>query len=167
MIQNVQGKRNAEPANRRDRQGWNPKGRIILGRDFLSVGMKSAGKNHPWKRFFIGRDEIRGEESSLEEIFYRQGWNSWERIILGRDFLSAGMKSEGKNHPWKRFFIGRDEIRREKSSLEEIFYWQGWKPKGRIILGRGFLSVGIKSASARGPRSRNCPHMRFYLPAFR
>ena len=37
----------------------------------LSTGMKSEGKNHPWKRFFIGRDEIRGEESSLEEIFYR------------------------------------------------------------------------------------------------
>ena len=34
--------------------------------------MKLAGKNHPWKRFFAGRDEIRGEESSLEEIFYWQ-----------------------------------------------------------------------------------------------
>ena len=37
-----------------------------------------------------GRDEIRGEESSLEEIF-----------------------------------IGRDEIRGKESSLEEIFYRQG------------------------------------------
>lgn len=26
-------------------------------------------ENHPWKRIFVGRDEIRGEESSLEEIF--------------------------------------------------------------------------------------------------
>lgn len=43
--------------------------RIILGREFLLAGMKSAGKNHPWKRFFAGRDEIRVEESSLEEIF--------------------------------------------------------------------------------------------------
>lgn len=30
----------------------------------------------------------------------------------------------GKNHPWKRFFIGRDEIRGEESSLEEDFCWQ-------------------------------------------
>lgn len=43
--------------------------RIILGRAFLLAGMKSAGENHPWKRFFVGRDKIRGEESSLEEIF--------------------------------------------------------------------------------------------------
>ena len=47
--------------------------RIILGRDFLLAGMKSAGKNHPWKKFFIGGDEIRGEESSLEENFYSWG----------------------------------------------------------------------------------------------
>ena len=47
--------------------------RIILGRDFLLAGMKSAGENHPWKRIFVGRDEIRGEESSLEEDFYPQG----------------------------------------------------------------------------------------------
>ena len=46
------------------------------------------------------------------------------RIILGRDFLLAGMKSAGENHPWKSFFAGRDEIRVEESSLEEIFYWQ-------------------------------------------
>ena len=31
--------------------------------------MKSAGKNHPWKRFFVGRDEISGEGSSLKEDF--------------------------------------------------------------------------------------------------
>ena len=47
--------------------------RIILGRDFLLAGMKSAWKNHPWKSFFVGRDEIRVEESSLEEDFYPQG----------------------------------------------------------------------------------------------
>lgn len=35
----------------------------------MLAGMKSAGENHPWKRFLVGRDEIRGEESSLEEIF--------------------------------------------------------------------------------------------------
>ena len=52
--------------------------------------MKSVGKNHPWKRFFAGRDEIRGGESSLEEDF-----------------------------------VGRDEISREESSLEEDFCWQG------------------------------------------
>ena len=43
--------------------------RIILGRAFLLAGIKSVGKNHPWKRIFVGGDEIRGEESSLEEIF--------------------------------------------------------------------------------------------------
>ena len=26
-----------------------------------------------------------------------------------------------ENHPWKRIFVGRDEIIREESSLEEIF----------------------------------------------
>ena len=35
--------------------------------------MKSAGKNHPWKRIFVGRDEISEGESSLEENFYPQG----------------------------------------------------------------------------------------------
>ena len=34
--------------------------------------MKSAWKNHPWKRIFIRRDEISGEESSLKEDFYWQ-----------------------------------------------------------------------------------------------
>ena len=35
--------------------------------------MKSVGKNHPWERIFIGRDEISGAESSLGENFYQQG----------------------------------------------------------------------------------------------
>ena len=35
--------------------------------------MKLTGKNHLWKRIFVGRDEISGEESSLEENFYPQG----------------------------------------------------------------------------------------------
>ena len=43
------------------------------------AGMKSAGENHPWKRFFAGRDEIRGEESSLEEIF------CWRRCPVRAD----------------------------------------------------------------------------------
>jgi len=47
------------------------------------------------------------------------------RIILGRGFLLAGMKSAGKNHPWERFFIGGDEMSGEESSLEKIFCWQG------------------------------------------
>ena len=45
---------------------------IILGRDFLLAGMKSAEKNHPWERIFIGRDEISEEESSPEENSYPQ-----------------------------------------------------------------------------------------------
>lgn len=32
-------------------------------------GFYKIYENHPWKRIFVGRDEIRGEESSLEEIF--------------------------------------------------------------------------------------------------
>ena len=39
-------------------QRCNQRGRIIPERDFLSAGMKSARKNHPRKRIFIGRDEI-------------------------------------------------------------------------------------------------------------
>ena len=35
--------------------------------------MKSAGMNHLWKRIFIRRDKICGDESSLEEDFYPQG----------------------------------------------------------------------------------------------
>ena len=33
----------------------------------------AVGKNHLWERFLIRRDEMSGEESSLEEIFNRQG----------------------------------------------------------------------------------------------
>ena len=47
------------------------------------------------------------------------------RIISGRGFFSAEMKSVGKNHPWKTFLIHRDEISEGKSSLEENFYPQG------------------------------------------
>ena len=35
--------------------------------------MKSARENHLWERIFIRKDEISGEESSLEENFYPQG----------------------------------------------------------------------------------------------
>ena len=33
----------------------------------------AAGKNHLWERFFVDRDEIREEESSLGENFNPQG----------------------------------------------------------------------------------------------
>ena len=72
--------------------------------------MKSARKNHPGERILIGRDAISREESSRREIFYPQGCNQRGRIILGREFLLAGMKSARKNHPGERFFIGMDEI---------------------------------------------------------
>ena len=97
----------------------------IPEREFLSAGMKFAGKIHPCERIFIGRDEICRGESSLREDFYRQGWNLQGRIIPARGFLSAGMKSAGKNHPQERIFIGRDEICGEEASLREDFYWQG------------------------------------------
>ena len=35
--------------------------------------MKSAGINHLWKRIYFRRDEISGDESSLEEDFFPQG----------------------------------------------------------------------------------------------
>ena len=35
--------------------------------------MKLAGENHLWERIFVGKDEISGDESSLEEDFYPQG----------------------------------------------------------------------------------------------
>ena len=69
--------------------------------------IKSTGKNHLCKRIFIRRDEISGEESSLEDIFN-----------------PSGMKSVGKNHLWERIFIRRDEISWEESSLGEDFYPQ-------------------------------------------
>ena len=87
--------------------------------------MQSAEKNHPCERIFAGRDEIGEKESSLGENSYPQGCNQQGRIILGREFLSAGMKSARKNHPGKRVFIGRDEISEEESSPEENFYPQG------------------------------------------
>lgn len=35
--------------------------------------MNSARENHLWKIIFVRRDEISGEESSLEDIFNPQG----------------------------------------------------------------------------------------------
>ena len=52
--------------------------------------MKSSRENHPCERFFVRRDEISGEESSLREVF-----------------------------------ICRDEIIEGESSLREDFYPQG------------------------------------------
>ena len=116
--------------------------------------MNSARKNHLWKTFLIFRDEISEEESSLGEDFYPQGWNQPGKIILGREFLSAVMKSTRENHPRKRIFIRRDEISGEKSSLGEDFYPQGWNQQGWIISGREFLSAGMKSARENHLRKR-------------
>ena len=52
---------------------------------FLFAGMKSAGKNYPCERIFIGRDEISGEESSLREI------------LICRDEISEGKSSLREN----------------------------------------------------------------------
>ena len=35
--------------------------------------MKLTGRNNLWKRIFVRRDEISGDESSLEDIFNPQG----------------------------------------------------------------------------------------------
>ena len=116
--------------------------------------MKSARKNHPWERIFIRRDEISEEESSLGENFCWQRCNQQRRIIPGREFLSAGMKSARKNHPGERIFVGRDAISREESSLGENFCRQGCNQQGRIILERNFLSAGMKSARKNHPWER-------------
>ena len=52
--------------------------------------MKSAGKNHPWKRIFVSRDEISGDESSLEENFVSRDEISGEESSLGEDFCRQG-----------------------------------------------------------------------------
>ena len=116
--------------------------------------MKSARKNHPRKRILIRRDVISREESSRGEIFYPQGCNQQGRIILGREFLLAGMQSARKNHPWERFFIRRDAISEGESSQREIFYLQGCNQRGRIITERNFLSAGMQSAGENHPWER-------------
>ena len=52
--------------------------------------MKSAGKNHLWKRIFIRRDEISGEKSSLGEDFFRRDEISEEESSLEEDFCPQG-----------------------------------------------------------------------------
>ena len=52
--------------------------------------MKQARKNHPWERFFIGRDEISKEESSLREDFIRRDETSEEKSSLGENFYPLG-----------------------------------------------------------------------------
>ena len=116
--------------------------------------MQSAEKNHPGERFFIRRDEISKEESSLRENFCWQRCNQQRRIILGREFLPAGMKSAEKNHPCERILIGRDAISEEESSLGENFCWQRCNQQRKIIPGREFLSVGMKSARKNHPWKR-------------
>ena len=105
-------------------QRCNQRGRIIPEREFLLAEMKSARKNHPRKRILIRRDAISEKESSLGENFCWQRCNQRGRIILGREFLPAGMKSAEKNHPCERIFAGRDAISEEESSRGESFYWQ-------------------------------------------
>ena len=51
----------------------------------------------------------------------------------------AGMKSEGKNHPWERIFIGRDKIRiSEGATFSEL-------PSYEIL----FAGVSIGSVARR------------------
>ena len=116
--------------------------------------MQSARKNHPWERIFVGRDAISEEESSLGENFCWQRCNQQKRIIPGREFLSAGMKSARKNHPGERIFVGRDAISREESSPEENFCWQRCNQQRRIIPGREFLLAEMQSAEKNHPRKR-------------
>ena len=52
--------------------------------------MKSTGKNHPWERILIRRDEISRDESSLEENFAGRDEISEEESSLGEDFYPQG-----------------------------------------------------------------------------
>lgn len=47
--------------------------KIIPARTFLRFRMISSEEIHPCERIFIRRDESTGEESSLGEIFHREG----------------------------------------------------------------------------------------------
>ena len=50
--------------------------------------MKSAGKNHPWEKIFIHRDEMSGGKSSLREILIGRDEISGEESSLGENFYS-------------------------------------------------------------------------------
>ena len=63
---------------------------IIPEREFLLAEMQSAEKNHPGERFFIRRDEISEEESSLGEDFIGRDETSEEESSLGEDFYPQG-----------------------------------------------------------------------------
>ena len=91
------------------------------------------------ERILIRRDEICEDESSLEENFDPQGWNQWGRIISGRGFFSAGMKSARKNHPWKIFLIRRDEI----SSVKAKGAFSGYSIIRNIIHKRKISQIEI------------------------
>ena len=56
----------------------------------MPAGMKSARKNHPWERIFIGRDEISGEESSRKEIFVGRDEIGEEESSLREIFYPQG-----------------------------------------------------------------------------
>ena len=52
--------------------------------------MKSARENHLWERIFVGKDEISGDESSLEWIFIRRDEISEDESSLEEDFFPQG-----------------------------------------------------------------------------
>ena len=61
----------------------------------------------------------------VQDAFCFAGLLFRPQIIPERGFSSAGMKLAGKNHPWERIFVSRDEISRGESSLGENFHQQG------------------------------------------
>ena len=54
------------------------------------TGIKSTGKNHPGRDFFIRRDEISWDESSLEEDFFRRDEISGDESSLRENFYPQG-----------------------------------------------------------------------------
>ena len=52
--------------------------------------MKSAEKNHPCERIFVGRDAISKEESSLKRILIRRDEISEKESSLGENSYPQG-----------------------------------------------------------------------------
>ena len=67
---------------------------------------------------------------------------SVSKISLPLQFLSAGMKFAGENHPCERIFIGRDDISEEESSLRENSVCRDEISRGESSLRENFHRQG-------------------------
>ena len=74
--------------------------RIILGREFLSAGMKSARGNHPCERIFVRRDEI-----SIAK------WSAFWELPLGEISNPTTSRIDPKKYPNARACVADSGIR--------------------------------------------------------